>query len=84
MPTAWRAPARYRDDPRAIALDRLSVAEYLDAIGATGWLRTLIAVSFCGEFGLDCDQLSAINLLTMISTDIAQGRLALFDSDGAT
>ena len=73
--------ARYRVEPGARAFDRVSVAEYLDTIGASGWIRELIAVAYGGEYGLDSDQLSSINLLAMISTDLNEGRLNLYDSD---
>jgi monoamine oxidase len=72
----------YRRNPRALELDRLSVAEYLDKLGAGGWVRTLIEVAFAAEFGVDCDRLSAINLLILISADLSRGRPALYgDSD---
>ena len=73
--------ARYRVEPGARALDRVSIAEYLDTIGASGWIRDLIAVAYGCDYGLDIDQLSSINLLAMISTDLGEGRLNLYDSD---
>ncbi len=72
------SPWRYRNNPDAIELDRCSIAEYLDKIGAKGWIRSLIDVAFAAEFGLDCDHLSAIDLLTLISTDMTKGRFELY------
>jgi monoamine oxidase len=71
-------PAGFRNDPEARALDRISVSEYLDAISARGWLRALIDVAFTAEFGLDCDHLSALNLLTFLSTDVSAGKFSIY------
>ena len=56
----WRAPGG------AEALDRETVSGWLDRQGASGWLRTLIEVAYTTEMGLECDQQSALNLLTFI------------------
>ena len=48
------------------ALDRLSISEWLDAQGASGWLRTLIEVAYTTEMGLECDRQSALNLVTFL------------------
>lgn len=54
----------------AQALDRMSLAAYLDRIGAAGWVRELLEVAPVGEFGLDVGEQSALNLITMIGTDL--------------
>lgn len=59
----WDAPAG------AQALDALSVSQWLQREGAEGWLRTLIEVAYTTEMGLECEQQSALNLLTFIGTD---------------
>src|SRR5206468_3404952 len=61
----------------AAALDKLSLAQYLDSIGATGWIRELLQVAFVTEFGRDSGEQSAINLLSMISTDLSKNELAI-------
>ncbi len=53
----------------AEALDRESVAAWLDRNGASGWLRKLIDVAYTTEMGLECDEQSALNFLTFISPD---------------
>ncbi|HUP48149.1 MAG TPA: FAD-dependent oxidoreductase [Thermoanaerobaculia bacterium] len=50
----------------AARLDRMTVARWLDEAGVTGWFRTLLDAGFTTEFGLEIDQQSALNLLTMI------------------
>jgi monoamine oxidase len=57
--------------------DNMSVLEYLDRIGATGMLRCLLEVAYVTEFGLDADQISAIELISLIDKDTGGG-LALF------
>ena len=58
----------FRDNPRARDLDRLSVAEYLDRLGLRGgWLRALLDAAFAAEYGLDNGELSALNLLILLS-----------------
>ena len=52
------------------ALDRMSIAEWLDARGVSGWVRTLLEVGYTTEFGLEPEEQSALNLLTMIGTDV--------------
>jgi monoamine oxidase len=59
-------------------IDRLSIAQYLDRIGAIGWIRKLIDVAYACEYGLDCDRLSALNLLSLISTDVSSGHFAIY------
>jgi monoamine oxidase len=53
----------------AEALDRESLAHWLDRNGASGWLRTLIEVAYTTEMGLECDQQSALNFIDFIGTE---------------
>jgi monoamine oxidase len=53
-------------NPRAIQLDRLSIAAYLQQYCPDPLLRAFIAVAYLNEFGLEVDQQSAINLLSLI------------------
>ncbi len=52
----------------AQALDALTLAQWLDRNGVSGWLRKLIDVAYTTEMGLEIDQQSALNLLTFIGT----------------
>lgn len=72
--SAWKA------NPRAIELDRLSLAEWLDRVKAAGLIRSLLETAFTTEFGLDPQHSNVLNMLLMISADA--DRLALLgDSD---
>lgn len=59
----------YRSPNGGERLDRMSVAEWLDSAGATGWVRDLLDVGYTTEYGLETDRQSALNLLLMIAPD---------------
>ncbi len=67
LDTFWRAESE-DDRAKAVSLitpfDRISIAEYLENIGATGWLRDLLNVSSTMEMSLDSDQQPAINFIS--------------------
>lgn len=56
----WQTPGD------AAALDGISIAQWFDANGVSDWLRTLLDVAYTTEMGLECDEQSALNLLTFI------------------
>ncbi|GAB3380944.1 hypothetical protein GCM10027432_07770 [Lysobacter fragariae] len=56
-------------NPAFVALDKLSIAQWLGRNGVDGWLRKLLDVAYTTEMGLEIDQQSALNLLTFIGTD---------------
>ncbi len=68
----------FENNGDAIPLDRMSIAEYLDKIGASGWLRKLLEVAYVTENGLDCGEQSALNLLMMVSTDISEASFEIY------
>lgn len=68
----------FENDGGGKELDQRSLADYLDGIGAKGWFRKLLEVAFVTEFGRECAEQSALNLLFMISTDLTAGHLELF------
>jgi monoamine oxidase len=59
----WDAPAG------AEALDRLSLAEWLEGVEMEGWFRDLLDVGFTSEYGLEAGEQSALNLHTLVDTD---------------
>ena len=58
----------YRQPHRGQALDRLSIAEWLETRGVTGALRSLLETAYVGEFGLEAAEQTALNLLLMIGS----------------
>ena len=59
-------------NPAFRALDALSIAQWLDKNGVSGWLRKLLDVAYTTEMGLEITQQSAMNFLTFIGTSDAQ------------
>ncbi len=71
----------YRDAQNATALDSISIAQWLDRNGVSGWLHKLIDVAYTTEMGLEIDQQSALNLLTFIGTEDAKTFKPFGESD---
>ncbi|MFT3897850.1 MAG: FAD-dependent oxidoreductase [Thermomonas sp.] len=60
----------YRDaNPAFRELDAISIAQWFDRNHVDGWLRKLLDVAYTTEMGLECDEQSALNLLTFIGTE---------------
>jgi monoamine oxidase len=58
----------YETEGGGTAIDRMSVAQYLDKIGATGWMRELIETAYVTEYGFDAGDQSALNFVFLIGT----------------
>ncbi len=56
-------------NPKFRELVELSIAQWFDRNGVTGWLRKLLDVAYTTEMGLEIDQQSALNFLTFIGTE---------------
>ncbi|HEU4643422.1 MAG TPA: FAD-dependent oxidoreductase [Gemmatimonadaceae bacterium] len=65
----------YRDPAGAEALDRMSIAEWLDRAGASGWIRELLDVGYTTEYGIPIERQSALNMLTMIEASARDFRI---------
>lgn len=66
-----------------LALDKMSLKDYLDVNQslAPKWVRELIRIAYVGEYGLDAEEQSAVNLVSFIGTDIANGFKMFGESD---
>lgn len=71
----------FQDPGGAWVLDHTSLEAYFDRIGASGWIRDLLAAAYVAEYGLECGEQSCLNFLCMISTDLGEGLALLGDSD---
>ena len=71
----------YREHGNGEKLDRTSIAEYLDLIGARGWIRDLLEVAYVTEYGLEAGEQSSLNLIKLIGTDTSAGFKAFGESD---
>ena len=63
------AAASYREPNGAEALDRTSLAEWLERSGCERWLCRLLEVGYTTEYGLEPDRQSALNLLFLIDPE---------------
>lgn len=74
----------YREPYNARWLDRTTLAEYLDRQSDTpSWLIRLIKTAYTGEYGLDPEEQSALNLLLLIGVDSKEGFRMFGESDEA-
>ncbi len=74
----------YQQPYNAKWLDDMSLAQYLDAqTHVESWLIKLIKAAYVGEYGLDVDQQSALNLLLLIGIDAGDGFRMFGESDEA-
>jgi monoamine oxidase len=58
----------YETEGGGSAFDKMSIAQYFDKIGATGWMRELLDVAYVTEYGLDSAEQSALNFIFLIGT----------------
>ena len=58
----------YETEGGGAKFDKMSMTQYLDGIGATGWLRELLDVAYVTEYGLDAGEQSALNFIFLIET----------------
>ncbi len=67
--------------PKLIALDKLSIDEYLHKIGVDGPLFDLLTAAFTSELGIASGNQSSLNLLVVINTDLRKGFEVYGESD---
>lgn len=61
-----------------MGFDDISIADYFQQKGITGWLRELLDVAYLTEYGLETYQQSAINFLFLFSPDTSGGSFDVF------
>ena len=59
----------YQEPNGGEAIDRMSIAQWLDQAGAEGWFRTLLDVAYTTEYGREIAEQSAWNFLMMIDSN---------------
>ena len=60
-------------NPALIDLDRLSLDEYLQKIGITGWLYDLLRISYTSEMGLESDVQNCLNFVELLDDNCENG-----------
>ena len=70
------------DSPHGREVDRLNMREWFEKRGVTGLITKVLRAAYVGEYGLEIDQQSALNLLLEIGEESAADEFHLFgDSD---
>jgi len=60
-------------NPALIALDKLSLDEYLQKIGITGWLYELLRISYTAEMGLESDVQNCLAFISLLDGNCENG-----------
>jgi monoamine oxidase len=60
-------------NPALIALDKLSLDEYLQKIGISGWLYELIRISYTSEMGLESDIQNCFAFISLLDGNFENG-----------
>ncbi|MBZ5858824.1 flavin monoamine oxidase family protein [Flavihumibacter profundi] len=72
----------YRTAPDFQRLDDMSISEYLQSIGISGWLYNYLNVLLTREYGMEITEQSAINFLIMFQAPSNDtGKYSLFGED---
>lgn len=58
----------YKTEGGGTAFDKMTMAQYFDKIGATGWVRKLLEAAYVTEYGLDVGEQSALNFIFLIGS----------------
>ena len=69
------------DTPDAEILDNTPLSEYIQSLNCANWLKELFIAAWVAEYGLDCEELSTINMLDMIDTSTEEGFKVFGSSD---
>jgi len=58
--------------PHSAEFDRFSMAEYIDTMEVSAWVKKLLTAAYLGENGMETGQQSAVNLLSILQTKKGQ------------
>lgn len=65
-------------DAAVAAFDNLSMEEYFDNKGITGWLKSLLVEAFVTEFGLNVGEQACLNFIDITSVDFSNNDYDIF------
>lgn len=58
-----------KHSPADIALDNMTVMQYAEKLGISGWFKAFLYNGYTAEYGMDANEQSALNFLTLIAPD---------------
>ena len=64
--------------PHGQEIDRLSIPEWFEKRGVTGLTRKILRAAYVGEYGLELDQQSALNLLLTVGDETPTDEFRIF------
>lgn len=64
-----------------VRLDNMSITAYIDSLGIKGWFRDFINVSYTAEYGMEADEQSALNFLSLFDPGDASQYKPFGESD---
>jgi monoamine oxidase len=70
--------ATAEDDPHYRTLDRTNLEYYIATLNCEEWLKRLLRTAFVIEYGLDAAEQSALNMLSMLDTDVSDSKVELY------
>lgn len=70
----------FKDYGNAAYYDNMSIDQYFDNIGISGWIRRALTVAYLAEYGTETNDQSCINFLFLFSPDTAAGTFEIFGS----
>ncbi|HWB27191.1 MAG TPA: FAD-dependent oxidoreductase [Chitinophagaceae bacterium] len=56
-----------KHSPADTALDNITVMQYIEKLGISGWFKSFIYYGYTAEYGMDANEQSALNFLTLIA-----------------
>lgn len=66
------------DSPHGREVDRLNIREWFETRGVTGVITKVLRAAYVGEYGLELDQQSALNLLLEIGEESPEDEFHIF------
>ena len=69
------------DTPEAVILDNTPLSDYISSLNCKPLLKDIFTAAFTSEFGLECSEQSALNLLDMVDPDTSDGFKVFGESD---
>lgn len=69
------------DTPEAETLDNIPLSNYIQQLPCANWLKDLLDAAFVAEYGLDTNEQSTLNLLSIIDPNTDEGFKVFGSSD---
>jgi len=68
-------------NPVKSAIDKMNIPQFLELAGLDAWVKKVVEIAYTGEMGLDAEEQSAVNLLTLMYTEGKPDHIFYGESD---